>query len=495
MPLIQGNNIVAPDEDMILIEAANAITKRRGGNTGKPGYVQKDVAYNGNTQYAHGPRGVFNLPGVERDVHSLVARPLGLAAQIPWRPSRFKTPIFETILGLGAESGSEPTDDCQFGPTPGDVKVASQTAPFGKVIRSTPSITMNRVGQLVNNAEPTDLYIVEQLTDPSPFIPDPARDQNILNSEYGLNMWKLGLTMERVVEADIVTGSPASNSGAREYFAGLQTLVNTGKIDLITGSLVPAFDSFLVSWGNASVSGTVTLAGASWDIVTVINALINYLDAKAELYGATPYGLIAYMRRDLFWELTRLWPCSYLTNGCTTAVLNGGTQFVQASEQVAMRDDMRNNMFLWVNGKKLGVVFSDQIPETATANGMASDIYLLPTVASGERVLYGEYFPFNNDMIEEFRSNAALGSFYWNSNSGMYFWTMDKDVYCVRLTAKIEPRIVLRTPWLAARITGIAYRTAIHTLDSSVGGIYSSSQSGGSNIGSYNPAALYPTAY
>ena len=62
---------------LALVETQSAAqTKARNG-----GYRQKAVAFNANTQYAHGPSGVFNLPGVEPDMFSLIRRPRGLASR------------------------------------------------------------------------------------------------------------------------------------------------------------------------------------------------------------------------------------------------------------------------------------------------------------------------------------------------------------------------------------------------------------------------------
>jgi hypothetical protein len=368
---------------------------------------EKAVTYNANTQYAHGPRGVFNLPGVEPDMFSLIRRPKGLASKLPIVQSRYTSNFYELPIYVGAGSGSEPANDCAPGPNPGNLFTAFQSFPFGKIIRTTQTIDVNRVGQLVNNAEPLDLRVINMAQDSSPFIPDPARNPTFLTSELGLKYFTLGIEFERQAEADLFTGDPANNNPAtlgRLYPAGLDKLINTGKIDANTGEPVPALDSLLVNWNGADVSGSVTLGGRTADIVSTISAMINYLQATADYANLDPVEWQLTMRRDLFYALSAVWPCSYLTNGCNTSVNSSATQtvFVQGSEQVQMRDEMRSGSYLWINGEKYIVNITDQNTETTTAGRRSSDIYFTPMSASGRRPLYLESFPFDNEQISEF---------------------------------------------------------------------------------------------
>lgn len=456
---------------------------------------QKAVTFNANTQYAHGPRGVFNLPGVDPDMWSLIRRPRGLAAKLTIVKSRWTSSFYGLPTYVGAGSGSEPADDCSPGPNPGNANIAYQSFPFGKVIRTTPVIDVNRVGQLISNAEPLDLRIVNAADDPSPFIPDPARNPSFLTSELGLKYYTLGIEHERQVEADIFTGDPANNNPStlgRTYFAGFDKLINTGKIDASNGALVPALDSLLVNWNGADVSGTVTLGGKVADIVTTLSAMINYLKANAKYTHLEPVEWELAMRYDLFYALTAVWPCSYLTNACNTSINSSTTDarvIVTGNEQVTMRDEMRTEgaEFLWINGQRYAVNITDQNAETTTAGRRSSDIYIVPMSARSRRPLYLETFPFDNDGIQEI-TNVIPGQM-WTSNNGLYFWTFDKSGYCVTLTSKVEPRLILRLPQIAARLQNVGYTAVIPTLTSNTGGLYPQ-PTGGASVGSYS-GALY----
>jgi len=467
--------------------SAPAVRARNGG------YQEKAVTFNANTQYAHGPRGVFNLPGVEPDMFSLVRRPLGIASRIPIVKSLYTSNFYGLPIYVAAGSGTEPASDCAPGPNPGDLNIAYQSFPFGKVIRTTNAIDVNRAGQLINSAEPLDLRVINQAEDSSPFIPDPARNPTFLTSELGLNYYKLGVEFERVLEGDCFTGDPGNNNPAtagRQYFAGLDRLINTGKIDANQGGLVPALDSLLVNWAGADLSGTVTLGGVAADIVTTLSSMLNYLQANAQYTNLDPVEWALVMRYDLWYALTALWPCSYLTNACNTSLdaNANGRLVINGNDQVAMRDEMRNGHFLWINGKKYEVIITDQNTESATSpTRRHSDIYFVPLSAAGRKPLYLETLPFDNEQINEFTS--VIPGQMWQSNNGLYFWTFDKSQYCITLTAKVVSRLILRLPQLAASLQNVGYTAVIPTFTSNPSGLYPQ-PTGGASVGSFY-GALY----
>lgn len=456
--------------------------------------VQKtSVSYNANTQYVHGPSGFLNQPGVDQALFSTIYRPMGVSRILPVVPTQVVTPIFEVLTSQSADSGSEPSDDCSNPIISGKLSVAALTAPFGKITRATDTITVSRPGQIVNRADPLDLRVVNDMTTLSPFVPDPARNNpEFINSELGAHLWKLGLSHERKIEGMMFTGAVANNVGTGyAEFVGYDTLINTGHIDLLTGGLVPALDSLIVNWNSGNISGTVSLNGGNWNFVQTMSAVAGFLYNKALRTGMLPVEWAIAMRYDAFWEATYIWPCSYLTNGCT--VTSGtSTQFVAATDQVSMRDQMRTGQFLWINGMRYPVIITDAISETAGGGFSRSGVYFLPISAGGFNVNYLQYYDFTNQQINQVM-DLPVGNRYWTSNAGLYLWTYTNNGYCVQLQAQCQPRMILRTPWLAARIQNVGYQTAIHTNDAFTSALYAA-PGGGTQVGNYNPAALYPTA-
>src|SRR5512140_947780 len=282
------------------------------------------------------------------------------------------------------------------------------------------------------------------------------------------------MEFERVQEGETFTGNHASNNPAtagKQYFDGLAVLINTGKIDAKFGSPLTALNSLLVNWNNVAYNGTVSLNGQTADIVTTLSSVMNYLNARARLTRSLPVQWALAMRYDLFYALTAVWPCSYLTNACTTTA-STNLIAVNGAEQVQMRDEMRQegNEFLWVNGQRVPIIITDQNTETTAAGRRVSDIFVLPLTAAGRATLYYEYFDYNNGMISDF-TNLIPGQM-WTSNGGMYFWNVERTRYCLDLTAKLQSRLILRRSDLAARIQNVGYSAYIPTNTSGTSDLY-----------------------
>lgn len=451
--------------------------------------AQQKAVSSTSAQYAHGPSGLFNQPGVNQNVYSTIIRPLSVSALFPMRASQEVSPLFQIITEQLASSGTEPTSECGTALEPGALKQATLTAPFGRIMRKTANILMNRVGQIVNRGEPLDTRIMNDITGMSPWIPDNARTQNLTSDELAKQFWQLGLEFERVIERMMFSGNPATQQGsAPDYgykeFAGFSQLINTGKIDALTGVAVAGADPQVINWNSALVSGTATIGSASGDIVQAVSSIFKVVLSKAQRMGMLPGDWVLAMTPDLYFEISRIWPCSYLTNGCSTSVLNGATQFVSAAEQVQMRDEMRGGSFLWVLGSKIPVYQTDAIPTSAAGNGVKSDIYLIPRSQRGEFTTYLEYFDENNPQIQEILGQTIIGTQFQVSNGGLYLWTYDRDGFCFNFTGKTEPRLILRTPWLSGRISNVVYNTGLNVPSAFPGDLYPA-PGGGAGQGGY----------
>lgn len=468
---------IDPNVQAIAEALANALNSTNSANRNKANQQRvqqrKDVTYNANTQYGHGPSGVFNTPGVNRDVWMIAPRPMGIASRLPFVRTQFVKEMYEYIMPVTAGTGSEPANDCAAGPNPGDATVGFMYLPFGKVIRTTPVIDVNRQGELINRAEPLDLNVINYDGDPSPFIPDPARNPNFMNSELGLKYFTLGIEIERVVEADVFTGNQSSNNPAttgRQFFNGLDLQLNTGRVDALYGNPLTQLDSLVINWNGGFYNGTVTLNGQAVDMVTTLSATMNYLIARARLTNSLPATWGIAMRYDLFYLLTSMWPCSYLTNGCV--VTGSNLISVLGSEQVAMRDEMRNpeNPFLWINGVRYPVFITDQISETTSSGKRVSNVYVIPLTARGRSTAFFEYFDMENEMLREY--TALIPGQIWSSNNGLFLWNVERTRYCLDLTAKVRPRLIITRPDLGARITNVGYNSPIPTNNSGTSGLY-----------------------
>jgi hypothetical protein len=143
---------------------------------------------------------------------------------------------------------------------------------------------------------------------------------------------------------------------------------------------------------------------------------------------------------------------------------------VNDDNNVRMRDEMRNGQYIDINGRRYPVVEDDGIFESNNVNtaGLAageysSSIYFVPLRVRGNfPVTYWEHI----DYRQVGAQLAALGSGvrnvpFWTDN-GRFLWVYRDNSFCFDLQAKVEPRVVLRTPHLAAKIQGVEYSPMLH---------------------------------
>jgi hypothetical protein len=69
--------------------------------------------------------------------------------------------------------------------------------------------------------------------------------------------------------------------------------------------------------------------------------------------GLLPLTAVIAMRPELWFVLSAMWPCAYNTNSCGVAPegnLTAGQPFIDAGAMRQLRDDMRQGMFIDING-------------------------------------------------------------------------------------------------------------------------------------------------
>lgn len=415
-------------------------------------------------QPGHGPGGTFSLPQMDPQVFNATMLPeAGLLDRLPVMMTNYMTPLYGIVTGQTATTGSEPSASCGDWPTAGLTKLCTSFAPLSNEGRSSTVVDLARVGQFNDRSDYRNYT----------FVGDPLRDtpkdqpgnlaklgggSDFLNDELYKMMRELRVAMIRDFAADTWTGSPTNNvgTGGREFFRGLDLLINTGYRDVVTNQLCAASDSIVESFDNLSVTSA---AGAA-QIVSQIDSMMWRLRIQEEEMRIGTVSFAIVMRNALFHELTAVWPCSYLTFRClNTGTSNGSTQFVDAQAALNMRDEMRNGKFLWIGGEKVPVITDNTISYTETSPGVfRSTIYIVPlTVMNGIPALYQEYFDFSGPgAAQEFLSKVNL----WGVevlDGGKYLMTVERNGTCFKMQMLRRRRLILRTPYLAARLTNVVF--------------------------------------
>lgn len=469
------------DELQALAEALLPHLNRVQANKGiGVGYGQKHDASGTPTTsgYLHGPGGLLTMPGVDPDVFHLQVTGQTMLANLPTRSSVYTNPLFQTLVGVGADSGSEMNNVCDDAPEAGIMSGCKVWAPFGRYERATVELEINRLGQRNDRGDPLDLRLVN-----SPMFGanvfngqmGTASPADVLTNEVSARFWELSVSFWRLLSKQLWTGNPANNANGGGYkeFVGFDKLINTGYKDAETGLSCSQMDSDVKDFNYRRINdnGAILI-----DAISYIHMTRRDL---AERTGLMPVRWTLAMRPNLFWEITSIWPCSYVTTGCNFgagALANANaTLNFDASDQIKMRDEMRAGRYLWVNGERLEVVLDDGIEELTGNDSSAfprgcfsSDIYFIPmSVVGGRAVTYLEYFDFSNPSLSDAVANMGL----YRVN-GAFMTTVRQKNWCIQWQTKTEPRLIFRTPWLAGRLKNVVYCPTQHTVDTYPGDPY-----------------------
>lgn len=447
---------------------AEAITKAMGG----PQQIKKTATGAPSGPYLHGPGGIFGVRGLSQDVISTFTQITGsLGEIIPIRESNETYPLFPYITGFIRSDTQEKNGVCDDPEEAGQMKTCLQTTVWGRKEFKTRELEVNNIGRVINRGEFTDLRVQN-----SPLVNSMG---GLLQNFFGMNDQSAILggqeIVSRLVEVAVAyqrwfcpivyTGNPANSKAGGGYKEpmGLDMLIGTNKIDAQTGVACPSLYSDVKSFSFRNIDSSTDP-----DIYRTISTMMYILERRAVQNNLAPVEFAIVMRSQLFWELTRFWPIKYNTEMGYLSQAGLDNVFL---DSIRMRDEMRNGSFLLVNSKRYRVVLDDCIPEDNRADngaiaigGFASDIYIVPLTARGGtmQTLYWEYFNYSTNVLPQM---DRLPTWFW-SDSGVFLWTMGAPkLWCMDLSSKVEPRLILRTPQLAGRLTDVQYVPLQHTND------------------------------
>lgn len=429
--------------------------------TNKEMETKAPAAFNTATEL-HGRGSLWGRSSVERDVISAHMNPdPGIASVIPLLPSVIEDPRFGALTGYTATTGDEAATPCDDAPS-AFVKAANLTAQFGRVQRDTNTIDWDKVALKRNRGDFTDLMLRGQVLGMTDLSPINATGNDILNVVTKSEMVIAAVSMERTLVGHVWQGNVANNNAGGGYaeFPGLDRQIATGHVDADTNTAVPSLDSDVKNFGYDQVGGT------GRDIVEYLSMLEFYLRYNATHMGLDPVSWAIVMRPELWFELSAVWPCRYLSNRCATST---GTNPIVINDNVnvSARDDMRNGRYIDVNGNRYPVILDVGIFEHTNVNNAnvaagqyASSVYMVPLTITGNfPVTYREHLDYRAGATDAglLRGNET----FW-TDDGVYSWAYEETKWCYKLSVKTQQRIILRTPQLAGKIDAVLYEPLQH---------------------------------
>lgn len=418
------------------------------------------------TGFAHGPGGTLSFPGVDADVFQTIVGSLnGLLMAMPTRPSLYTDPTYEVLTGIQASTGVAPTEPCDDAEQAGLLKAGIITSPFGRYRFGTREVDITRLGKRNDRADPVDLRMIGNPIGGNPFgaVADPSLGNDMLTNEFTKMTTERAVFAHRRLSQKLFSADPANGNLNFPEFAGLEQLVSTGYVDAQTGIVLPSIDSDIKQFDFQCVDD------AGPELVDALTYLARFVRSLARRTGVDPVRWMFAMREELFYEITAIWPCNYLSYRCVLDGSSANVNNIDARDATEFRDAMRAGNYLIIDGIRYDVALDDGITEqtdttTARLNAgqFASDIYLLPmSVLGGASTLYWDYFDHGNPSIA---STIGTGLTQTRvTDRGMWIEWPRQTNNCVVFDAEIELRVVLRTPWLAGRLQDVCYEPLQHT--------------------------------
>jgi hypothetical protein len=421
------------------------------------GITTKDAGTTAGAQL-HGPGGLLGTYGLNKQIVNAMIMPRGLSGRLPVRPSIDTNEIFAIFTGQLASTGTEPSEACAAWPLVGQFKVCKQQTPFGQQGRESQVLNIKYAGQVINRGEFTDNVLFGKPVMGDNVTPGPINWGQILQTEYEKKLGELYNGYFRDYSRYIYTGNPQVTAGSLGWmqYRGLDLLVNTGKVDAISGVACPAADSVVYDFNgtNATTDGATAYS-------IIANIVTNMERLSEQLGFETKWALT--MTYRAYWALTQIWPCVYATAGCISP--NTIVRTSSLEEQAMMRNEMRNGRYLLIEGKRYEVVIDDMITETVAAGGVVgtyqSDIYMLPLTANGQPTLYWEYFPFDAQATAAAAQLAPQGYFQSLMNGRFLQVRQSPTHTCVQVEIIERPRLILMTPFLAAKFENLRYNITV----------------------------------
>lgn len=438
-----------------LTEALKIVQKQQQLHTKAPGDASSATML-------YQPGGLFSIAGMDRVVISTHIAPQGIGNVLPVFASNLTDPRYGIITGFGAASGSEASYPCDDAPK-GYMKSGTLTAAFGRIMRQTQTIEIDSLLAEQRNST-MNLQLMGEMMGTGPINPGISTD-GLLNMVVKSEMIGVGVQFERKLSTLVWSGSPANNdvNGGYKEFPGLDAQIATGQTDAETGTTMPAVDSLIMDFAGYAVDSTTA------DIVEYLSSMTYYIQNLASRTGLTPASWAIVMRPELWFELSAIWPCRYLSTRCSN---DNGTNITILNDDTntRMRDEMRRGKFIDINGVRYPVITDDGIYEYNNINHAGlnpgeyeSSIYMVPLRIRGNfPTLYWEHIDYRQIGAQL----TALGQGqrnvpFWTEN-GRFLWVYRDNSFCFDLQAKVEPRIVLRTPQLAAKLQNVKYTPLQH---------------------------------
>ena len=427
------------------------------------------VAQANAAQLFYTTNGLFADCELEAAVINATLQPANsIANMLPVRLDNREIIKWSYITGVADGDDTLPDEPCDFGPTPGDVTAAYAYVEPGRYSVSTSTIEIDQIIRKASRGVHEDLYLLGSVRGVSaiPTVEQMTDRGFVERAAVRRQMMLAGRKLQRILMKAFWVGDPsdvAQNTagGGRKAFLGLDFQISDdyGTMTHVTGTNKTALNSDVKVW-TGCVSATHAVYG---NIFSTLKMMEYTIWSRANHMGLLPLELAIVMRPELWYDLLQILPCQALQGGCSNVSVSANVVVTSDSVVEIFRDRMAQSMQITLNGRTYPVVLDDFIPGSFVTGEdgeftTTSTIYFVPMRAAGEPVLYWSLMDYR--LIDAQLApipGAIRGLMAGWTDGGRFHHSvgLGGNGRCFKIDMKVEPALILRTPMIAGKITGV----------------------------------------
>lgn len=401
----------------------------------------------------YGQQGLFGCRESDILINASV-NDIGIAGWLNWYPSIYRN----REQGILSQMSKDTTDTKQTGPCTTcpsyEFKGCSMSWCFGRLCCETPELLADDMGVL-----PHENVRIRRWYGAVPGGPQGSvigRDD-----EWAMVMAALCL---RGHNAQLMwPGDPANNAALGGYmeFKGLDLLINTGYVDVVTGATCNAADSDVKAFNRRIVCESPQVN--PWNIYQYMVQMYRIVQYRANTGLGSPINPM-----DMVWVsapevIDGIIDCIACTYYPCVAGAGSAALQISADRAAAFRDRMVAQQVLHIDGVDIPWLKDPFITkETGLAYGdeTCADLFLLTRRHGPMELTFGEFQNFAVAPDRTFFGRDPVQIF--NTDGGRFLWVIDFLKWCAIASGLLKTRIISLAPWLCARLTDVCVRTPQH---------------------------------
>lgn len=418
---------------------------------------------------AHGPFGLFNIGADRPEMFSTMSRPTDLSNVIPLFPSRNTNERMAIMTGQTETEGTRAADICSEGPTPGKLKRCRINVVWGTLKVDGRVERLTSFGNRLDYSDLDKNFLNLQAIN-NRLLPDFLSPQNV-NTDAGKMFFEMSAEIERSYSILDIAGQNGNTSDAAHYadwieqYDGLNRWIRTGYTDA-GGTACAALDSLVITH-NAPIGSNGT-NGQTF----IANMMAAWRSAKQRAsdvgMGDVQFAIVAHPNAS--WGLYDQWACAYNSDRCTGSAGNPVNQ--DALFVMNFKQQLMNGQYLLIDNDRAPILWSHGMQWDGVSNNRwNTDIYVVPISWRGRPLLYRQFFPLNNAEAQEWMAGVpAAGSLIRITNGGLYaLGGRTTNGFCAKPEIISRTRLILDTPFLAARVNDVQIDSVVVGFDPFVG--------------------------